>query len=127
MQGLTWCLILLSLSLCPTTVSAAKSSDDGDKSLNIPASFSSNQKNYKVSVDSDNILNILKKYELDTHLEVVLLGNFDGKSLEHLSVALDQLSYLAASGSSLQFTHEKILFHVSLARQLESPIVDLME
>ena len=104
--------------------------------LQIPSSFTTtttttnNNNNKKLlihNINKKNIINILNKYELDSHLEIVLLGDYDKNSVDIISLSLDQLTRQAISDSSLKCVHEKLLFHVTLVKHLENHLIDLLE
>jgi len=73
------------------------------------------------------ILSIVSSYELDTHVEVVLVGSvFDHEVKRALSLRLESLSNVAAHSSPLAFVREKLVYHVALGKVLEKDLSALV-
>ena len=99
--------------------------------LTLPESFSLSHKKVDVADDSSNnyINTLLNKYELDTHIEIVILGDDinDSKEIKTIEFALDHLSSMSTLGSPLKHTHEKYIYHLSTPQGLKDSIFNIIE
>lgn len=94
----------------------------------VPASFSLTHKtSFHSHLSLDSLLKLLSSYEIDAHVEVVLIGDaFDQTVKEDLSARLEALSALSAFASPMAFVHEKFVFHVVLGKMLEENLAKLI-
>ena len=91
----------------------------------IPSSFSTAHKTSFLQENSpiESIIKVLSSYQIDSHIEVVLVGNtFESAMVGELSSSLKVLSDVAAAASPLKFVHEELVYHVSMGRGLEQKI-----
>ena len=96
-------------------------------SLKIPRSFSLESKEFDVDSTSQ-IQTAIKNYEFDSHLNILLLGNFDKSiSLEKIGRMLDRLSLISAMGSPYESIHEKVIYHISFSSQLTAEVAVLLK
>jgi hypothetical protein len=71
----------------------------------------------------DQLLSILRRYEIRTHIEIVLIGqSFDEVWTKQLSQALMPLAQVSFLGSPMTFVHEKIIYHCSRDPRLEKQL-----
>jgi len=96
--------------------------------LLIPESFQDNHKrSYQKDITTSNLLKILSLYEIDSHIEIVLLGKiFNYKVAEDLSKTLDILSSTSRKFTPLKYVHEKLIYHVTISTSLEKQIYDII-
>ena len=91
----------------------------------IPSSFSTAHKTSFLRENSpiESIIKVLSSYQIDSHIEVVLVGNiFESAMVGELSSSLKVLSDVAAAASPLKFIHEELVYHVSMGGGLEQKI-----
>ena len=96
----------------------------------IPTSFSSQHKTTYLpnNPSLDAVLKVLSNYEVDTHVEVVLVGKvFSQNTASELSSKLEYLSTLSAHGSPFSFVHEKLIYHTSLGNVLDDSLAKLID
>ena len=98
------------------------------KGINVPASFSYDHKEYTIGeVSLKSILQIIGSYEVDSHMEVVLIGEaFDSVYEKELSDNLEELSLLSSFASPLLHIHEKIIYHVSYESSMTKKISEVL-
>ena len=107
------------LSLCSTVLA----------SMVIPSSFSAAHKTTYLQENTpiESVLKVLSSFEMDSHIEVVLVGeSFTPAIVNELTASLKVLSDVAAAASPLKFVHEELVYHVSLGTGLEQKIRDRM-
>lgn len=98
--------------------------------MEIPPSFSAVHKTSYLKENSpiESVLKVLSSYEIDSHIEVVLVGDaFTPAILDELSRSLKVLSDVAAAASPLKFVHEQLVYHVSSGVGLEAKIRLLLQ
>jgi hypothetical protein len=98
--------------------------------MEIPPSFSAVHKTSYLKENSpiESVLKVLSSYEIDSHIEVVLVGDaFTPAMLDELSRSLKVLSDVAAAASPLKFVHEQLVYHVSSGVGLEAKISLLLQ
>jgi hypothetical protein len=83
--------------------------------MNFPKSFSSTNKPFVSSKDIASIIEGLKQYELDSHIEIVLLG-FRGEVGKLVENHLNHLSSLPSLKREGKFLKEKLIFRVSISK-----------
>jgi hypothetical protein len=67
---------------------------------------------------------MIQDYVVDCHVDVVLIGpTFNAHSVEQISSFLETLANLGFVGAPLPNVHEKLTYHISLAKQLEKTII----
>ena len=98
--------------------------------VSVPDCFSLTGQGYEVPHCSlENVLVLLGRFEVDTHIEVVLIGEeFDASTGQELSQRLESLSRQSSSAqtSPLAFVHEKLIFHTTLGNLLLAPVRDII-
>lgn len=115
MQSLiaTFLLGLCILSLCLR---------DGTPSfVSFPASFSNSDKlKTENTIETfQELLFQLSTYEIDSHIEVVLVGNsFTDAIVRELETVLAHLSRTSAANSPLKFAREKLIYHATSQQSL---------
>lgn len=105
-------------------------SDFTRATMEIPPSFSAVHKTSYLKETSpiESVLKVLSSYEIDSHIEVVLVGDaFTPAMLDELSKSLKVLSDVAAAASPLKFVHEQLVYHVSSGVGLEAKIRQLFQ
>jgi len=118
---------LFGAALCLALVLCLSEAHDALKpQLRVPASFSYNHETHDLADASFvGVLDLLSSYEIDSHVDVVLVGSqrdFDRKFADALSEKLDTLSTVSAYASPLTYVHEKILYHIALGSTIESKV-----
>ena len=95
----------------------------------LPESFGLNHKRRKVHDHSTQyeLEGIFETYELDTHVEIVFLGDFDITNLQKIQSSLEHLSRLSVIGSPLSHTHEKFVYHTSTSNTLSNEINEVIK
>jgi len=98
-------------------------------SILIPESFEDNHKRlYQKEISTSQLLKLLSLYEIDSHIEVVLIGKaFNYKIAEDLSKTLEILSSTSRKFTPLRYVHEKLIYHVTISNSLEKQIYDIIE
>lgn len=96
--------------------------------LLIPPSFSFDHKSsFEGNVSLAKVLELVSQYEVDSHVEVILVGRrFGGKQASILMDRLESLSRISAFSSPLSHVHEKIVYHVSSDSGLEVKLEQLI-
>mmetsp|Transcript_2267 Transcript_2267/g.3480 ORF Transcript_2267/g.3480 Transcript_2267/m.3480 type:complete len:701 (+) Transcript_2267:114-2216(+) len=95
-----------------------------ESTVTVPSSFSSMQKQNSIRASVESILKMLQYFEVDSHVDVVLLGSsFSQSFVRDVTSYLSHLSRMGYVGSSLEYVHEKFVFHVGMSRQLESSLL----
>jgi hypothetical protein len=87
-----------------------------EATMGIPSSFSSAHKTSYLSENSpiESVLKVLSSFEIDSHIDVVLIGeSFTSKMVDELSNLLLLLSDVASAASPLKFVHEEVIVSVS--------------
>ena len=89
-----------------------------------PPAFSNEHKAYsKPNPTFVDIIRMLSKFEIDSHIEVVLVGQIFTESVAgDLSRALEVLSVVSSQHSPFQSIHEKLVYHISIGKTLEREI-----
>lgn len=107
-------LIASSLDLCFLSVGA----------VFFPPAFSREHKAFsKSNPTSVDIIHTLSKFEIDSHVEVVLVGKIFTESVAaDISRALEVLSTVSSQHSPFQSIHEKLVYHISIGKTLEREI-----
>lgn len=78
------------------------------------------------AVDLQNVINILRSFEIDSHIEIALVGDtFTERFARELTTSLELLSSMSTIFTPLDYVHEKLVFHVGLARTIEPDIKDI--
>lgn len=116
----TFLCTLISLCIYPTVV----------HSMTIPSSFSAAHKTTYLQENSpiESILKVLSSYEMDSHIELVLIGQiFTSNIIDELTHALEVLSDIASIASPLKFMHEKLIYHISIETGLETKINNIVK
>ena len=63
-------------------------------------------------------------YELDCHVDIYLVGeSFDSNAVAKVQLFLEGLSDLSVVGAPLPHIHEKLIYHISTAKQLEKKVL----
>lgn len=92
------------------------------------SSFSLQQKNTSSNLLSTSLWNEISSFEIDSHLEVVLVGDLfdigkDGYDITNdLTATFDTLSNVATKYSPYFNVHEKLIFHFSRSKLIENEI-----
>ncbi len=92
------------------------------------SSFTLQQKNVSSSVLSTSLWNEISSFEIDSHVEVVLVGDLfdagkDGYDITNdLTATFDTLSYVATKYSPYFNVHEKLIFHFGRSKLIENEI-----
>lgn len=99
------------------------------RAIIIPDAFSYSGQAYEVPHASlDSVLTLLSRFELDTHFEIVLVGEvFDADTSHKLALRLESLSKVSAFASPLAFVHEKIIYHTAVGNVLVDSVRDIVQ
>ena len=98
--------------------------------LVIPASFSAVHKTtyLQESTSIESVLKVLSSFEIDSHIEVVLIGSgFTTAIKDELQRSLKVLSDVAATTSPLKFVHEQLVYHVSSDVGLDAKLLQKLQ
>ena len=98
--------------------------------LVIPASFSAVHKTtyLQESTSIESVLKVLSSFEIDSHIEVVLIGSgFTTAIKDELQRSLKVLSDVAATTSPLKFVHEQLVYHVSSDAGLDAKFLQKLQ
>ncbi len=104
--------------------------------LELPQSFSVTHRRQRlpVSISDTGLSSAVSTYQLDTHVEVVFLGDSIASSNDELgsyfkllSTSLDHLASLSVDASPSRFTHEKFIYHVSLSAELSKNVEQILK
>lgn len=97
--------------------------------LSVPNAFSYLGKSYILAHPTlSQVLQLLSRYEVDTHMEVVLIGeSFSASTAREINNKLESLSKVAAFASPLSFVHEKIIYHTTSGRILLDSVREIIE
>ena len=77
--------------------------------LMVPASFSYDHKSgFEGNMTLDRVLEVVSQYEVDSHVEVILVGKSFDKGTALMS-RLESLAKISAFSSPLSHVHEKIV------------------
>ena len=94
----------------------------------LPESFVLNHQRTKVHEHSSQyeLEGIFETFELDTHIEIVFLGDLDITNLQKIQLSLEHLSRLSVIGSPLSHTHENFVYHTSTSNTLSNEINEII-
>ena len=103
--------------------------------LLLPASFSSVSTTHATDLlqqDSttalESVMKVLSGYRLQSHIEVVLVGEkFTSSMVNVLSSSLRELAEMAAKATPLQYTHEELVFHVTLGSGIRQQLQEVFD
>ena len=97
--------------------------------LKFPQSFSVNHVDVSlVNPPVRDIIDQLSKFEVDLHIQIVLVGaDFSDTTIRDVSQGLDTFSSMTISGSPSSYMHEKFIYHVSIVRSLEEPLLNAIK
>lgn len=92
--------------------------------ISIPPAFSYEHKStLSTNPTIPEIIRAIAKYEIDSHIEVVLVGSiFTDKLADNLTKSLEVLSTISARHSPFRWIHEKLVYHISLGKTLDREI-----
>ena len=97
------------------------------------SSFRLQQKNASSSALSNSLRDEISSFEIDSHVEVVLVGDLfdigkDGYDITNdLTSTFDTLSYVATKYSPYFNVHEKLIFHFSRSKLIENEIKKVLK
>ena len=113
-MALHWLLALSSFLLCV-------------RGLLVPPSFSLDHKPKWLGpgLSLESVLSVISLYELDSHVEVVLLGT-QSVDIQSVERRLESMSKISAMSSPLSHVHEKIVYHINSDINLHQKLEDVV-
>lgn len=93
----------------------------------VPPSFSLDHKPQWLGpgLSLESVLSVIALYELDSHVEVVLVGG-QSVDVESMKRRLEAMSKISALSSPLSHVHEKIVYHINPDTHLQRKIEDVV-
>ena len=111
--------------LCLITLTLSEQEYD----VGIPKSFTSDHKVAAlIDASYDVIQRVTSSFEVDSHIEVVLIGELFNKDyVQALKDRLEIFSMISSTSSPLPHIHEKLLYHITLGLSIQKSIAAVFQ